>query len=730
MKRTVSLLAAAALIVTVLSIGNLGVSPPAVNVSAADDIPFYLDTSLTFEERAAHLVSLMTLDEKLGVLRPEGQSSSGGQFGSNNAAVSRLGVRGFDYWSEALHGVARQGRATSFPYSLAMAATWDPDLVLAMNEATADEARGKNNRDDGNFQGRGLNYFSPTMNLARDPRWGRTHESYSEDPYLTGIIGQAFVAGFQGDDERYEKVNATIKHYAANNSEWDRHTGSADMDVRTLLEFYTRAFKDVLLNVPRTGSVMSAYNRVNNIPCSASYFLLDELLRQRWGFGGFVVSDCGAIEQVFLEGNHGNRWKPAEEYSAAYLASLPKNIAAYTIAGGSRDGRLTPAGGSALSLLAGTDLCCGDAYPSHLRRALANGLITEGDVDVALTRVFTSRFKTGEFDPKEMVPYRAPEYYESAQLESPAHKQLAEDSSDQAIVLLKNESAAGQSAPILPLDKSKKVVMVGEIANHVFLGDYSGSPSAANLSTPAQGVKTVTGKDPYVVAYDFIGDRSFVCNSRELQIKSASDAVLRTIQPSSATELDSCRSEGGSIGFITPGASLKYAGVNLSGATQLTFFTSGSSSDSHHGPIEFRLGSLNGPVLTTVISATTANWSTYAGRDGAFTAEALALIAQNPTQDVYVLYNPTVRAGVITEAQKTEIRNADYVIACIGNFEGDSHENNDRSSTALPRSQGPLVDFLLTLNPNVVVYIQSVNMVDIESFKDNAPAILWTCYNG
>ncbi|MCL2487791.1 MAG: glycoside hydrolase family 3 C-terminal domain-containing protein [Oscillospiraceae bacterium] len=718
MKRTISLLATVAIVITVLGVGGLFDSPAAVNVAAAGE-PF-LDVTRSFEERAADLVSRMTQTQKYA------------QFGSNNPSLTVAGysIRGYDYWSEALHGVARQGRATSFPYSIAMAATWDPELVLAMNEATANEARGKNNQNNGNFQGRGLNYFSPTINLARDPRWGRTHESYSEDPYLTAIIGQAFVSGFQGDDERYEKVNATIKHYAANNSEWDRHTGSADMDNRTLLEFYTRAFKDVLLNVPRTGSVMTSYNRVNNIPSSANPYLVDELLRRRWGFGGFVVSDCGAIEQVYLAGNHGNLWRPREEYSAAYLATLPKDISAYT----NTNGRLTPTGGSALSLLAGTDLNCGPAYVTNggIRNAFEAGLITQGDIDVALVRVFTSRFRTGEFDPKEMVPYRQPAYYENAQLENAAYKQLAEDSSDQAIVLLKNEPAAGGTAPILPLDKSKKnVVMVGDIANMNILGDYSGSPSAANLSTPMQGVERMIGVKPYLIQSENLSEKQYVCNSGVLRLRTATNSTLRTIQSSASSEHTGCRLETSTnIGYISPGASMVYKNLNLFEATQLTFATSGNAEQCSHGLIEFHLGSLGGPLLTTVTSAATSGWSSYVDRAGVFTEEALEIIAENPTQDVWVIFNPTLSVATLSPEQLDKVKTADYVIACVGTFEGDSHENNDRQSVTMLRGQEPLVEALSALNPNIVVYIQAVNMVKIESFKDKVPAILWTCYNG
>ncbi|MCI5893233.1 MAG: hypothetical protein MRZ66_07520 [Clostridiales bacterium] len=263
----------------------------AESVELAETLP-YQDTSLSFEERAADLVARMTLEEKAA------------QTGAKTApAISRLGVHSYYYWREGLHGVARQGKATSFPTSLAMSNTWDKQLMFEVMDITSTEARGKNNRYD-------LNYWNPTINMARDPRWGRNEETYGEDPYLTSEIGGKAIEGMQGTDEKYQKTIATLKHYAANNCEGERQTGTSVMNESTMREYYSRAFRDITENY-NPGAVMSSYNgttlyrngeilsalngqKIDYIASSANSYLLNDLLRRTYSFSGFVVGDCGA----------------------------------------------------------------------------------------------------------------------------------------------------------------------------------------------------------------------------------------------------------------------------------------------------------------------------------------------------------------------------------------------------------------------------------------------------
>lgn len=278
----------------------------------------------SYEERLSDMISLMTVDEKIRQLTNETDS------------ISRLGVPKYNYWSEALHGILASG-ATSFPQAVAMGATWYPDLVYHVGSAISDEARALNV-----IEGKGLTYWSPTINIARDPRWGRNEESYSEDPYLLSRMGVAFVKGMQGDDPYYLKTVSTPKHFLANNEEARRHTGSSDIDMRSMFEYYLPAFKAAVVE-GKAYSIMGAYNEVNHVPVNSSTFLLTDLLRRDWGFQGYVVTDCGAITDM-VYGHHFFK---------------------------------TGAEAVARTIRAGCDLDCGVEFREYLKQALDKGLIEE-----------------------------------------------------------------------------------------------------------------------------------------------------------------------------------------------------------------------------------------------------------------------------------------------------------------------------------------------------------------
>src|SRR5512133_2931715 len=370
-----------------------------------------------YDARIAELIGQMTLEEKIQQLQHEAP------------AIDRLGLSAYNYWNEALHGVLATA-ATSFPSPVALGATWDPALVKRVATAISDEARGINVRD-----GKGLTYWSPVINMARDPRWGRNEESFGEDPRLMSAMGVAFVQGLQGDDPNYLKTVATPKHFALNNSEYNRHTGSSDIDEQLLREYYLPAF-EATVRQAKAFSVMSAYNRVNGVPASANTMLLEDILRQEWGFSGYVVSDCGAIADIYS----GHEWLS------------------------------TAAEAAAAGLNAGTDLNCGTTYPTALGDAIRQGLTTEAAVDRALTRVLRARFLLGEFDSSSDVPYRD---IGVEVVESQAHQALALEAAREAVVLLTND------AHFLPLDGTSldSIAVIGPLANTVMLGGYSGSPT-------------------------------------------------------------------------------------------------------------------------------------------------------------------------------------------------------------------------------------------------------------
>ncbi|HSY39314.1 MAG TPA: glycoside hydrolase family 3 C-terminal domain-containing protein, partial [Polyangia bacterium] len=389
----------------------------------------YLDPRRPAAERAADLVRRMTVDEKIAQLM------------TSAPEIPRLGVPAYDWWSEALHGVARAGRATVFPQAIALAATFDAPLVQRVATAISDEARAKFNLaqargERGRY--RGLTFFSPNINIFRDPRWGRGQETYGEDPLLTARMGVAFIEGMQGDDPRLLKTVATAKHFAVHSGpEADRHAFDARPSEHDLADTYLPQF-EAAVREAHVGSVMAAYNRVDGAPSTASARLLEETLRKAWGFAGYVVGDCGAVDDIF-----------ARHHAAP-----------------------SPEAAAAMALRAGTDLDCGRAYAA-LGPALARGLVTEAELDRALVRLFTARFRLGLFDPGASTPWSA---LGEAALDSSAHRQLARAAAARAVVLLENRSGA------LPLGRSvKRIAVVGPTADdeEALLANYHGTPSHA-----------------------------------------------------------------------------------------------------------------------------------------------------------------------------------------------------------------------------------------------------------
>ncbi|MGO9482481.1 MAG: glycoside hydrolase family 3 C-terminal domain-containing protein [Candidatus Kryptoniota bacterium] len=410
--------------------------------SGGASTPAYLDTSLTFEERAADLVSRMTLEEKIS------------QMQNSAPAIPRLNIQKYNWWNECLHGVARNGIATVFPQAIGMGATWNTDLIHEEAGAISTEARAKYNDaiskgEHGIYQG--LTFWSPNINIFRDPRWGRGQETYGEDPFLTSQIGVAFVKGLQGDDPKYLKVISTTKHFDVHSGpEPERHRFDANPDLRDLYETYLPAF-EACIRQGGAFSVMGAYNSVYGVPCTASKFLLTDILRDRWGFKGYVVSDCGAIWDIYA----GHKYAPD-------LATA-----------------------SALAVKAGCDLTCGDEY-STLKGAVARGLITEKEIDGAVKLLMLARFKLGMFDPPGAVPYSR---ILPSENNTDAHRRLARRVADESIVLLKNDHGT------LPLKKNlHKVAVVGMYADDIdiLLGNYNGIPS--DPITILQGIKDKLGK--------------------------------------------------------------------------------------------------------------------------------------------------------------------------------------------------------------------------------------------
>ena len=399
--------------------------------------PDYQNPDLPFERRAADLVSRMTLEEKVSQMQDVAPP------------IDRLGIPRYNWWNEALHGVARSGLATSFPQAMGIAGTWDDSLIYRMATVISDEARAKHHeyvRHGSRERYQGLTFWSPNINLFRDPRWGRGQETYGEDPFLTGRLAVQFIRGMEGDDPRYLKTVATVKHFAVHSGpEPARHTFDAVVGERDLRESYLPHFAAGM----REGgaySLMCAYNRVLGSPACGSDLLLHNILRGEWGFSGYVVSDCGAINDIY------ERHKVAPTAAAA----------------------------SALAVKAGTDLECGNVY-ANLVAAVRQGLITEQAIDTAVIRLFLARFRLGLFDPPERVRWAQIPF---SVLDQPAHRALARQVARESIVLLKNAGS------LLPLRKDVgTIAVIGPNADdrRMLLGNYEGSP--ADSITPLRGIR-------------------------------------------------------------------------------------------------------------------------------------------------------------------------------------------------------------------------------------------------
>ena len=408
--------------------------------ATAPGSPVYLDTHHTFEERAADLVARMTLDEKIAQLQ------------NAAPAIPRLDVPAYEWWNEALHGVARAGSATVFPQAIGLAATFDPQLMHEIATAISDEGRAKHGEAERRGQHnryQGLNFWSPNINIFRDPRWGRGQETYGEDPYLTSRMGVAFVTGMQGEDPRYLKVGATAKHYAVHSGpEAARHHFDVHPSEQDLYETYLPAFR-ALVQEGHVSAVMGAYNRVNGESASASPRLLQGILRQDWGFDGYVVSDCDSIDDIFKQ------HKIVESPEAA----------------------------AALGLKSGLDLNCGQTYAA-LAGAVKQRLVTEAQIDVSVRRLMLARMRLGMFDSPAEVKWAQIPYSVN---QSSRNDQLALRAAQSSIVLLKNER-------LLPLSRDiGTLAVIGPTADDVMalLGNYYGT--AASPVTVLQGIRAAVG---------------------------------------------------------------------------------------------------------------------------------------------------------------------------------------------------------------------------------------------
>jgi beta-glucosidase-like glycosyl hydrolase len=742
---------------------GLVIAPGLLTVNAADEtLPAYLDTSLSYKERAADLVSRMSLAEKQSQLKPPAP------------AIPRLGLKSYTYQNEALHGIAKNEGGVSFPSPIATASSWNRDLMLKVGQIVGDEIRAYYNATPG----RGLSYYSPTMNLLRDPRWGRNEEAYSEDPFLTAVMGEMFVQGMQGIGDGvtnpnagaefgtdYIKIAPTLKHYAANNSERNRNSGTYDIDDKTLRDYYTWAFQRIVEKTD-VASVMSSYNRVNEVPASANDYLLTKLLRQTFGFTGFVVNDCGAI----LDQVNNHRWVPK---GADHSVTYPEAVA--------------------YSIKAGNNMDCGGggsidwAYDKFTVAAVDEGLISEDEIDHNLMEILLTRFKTGEFDgPADasgiptMLPYQVSDGYEWVNSasgndpeklpESRYNRDATLEAAVQGAVLLKNNNSA------LPINiNNTNIKVFGPLMDAFDLGDYSGSPKTDRI-TFRDGMTMLAAEKGQADNVSFYQGMTPAANSSTDLLRVRAIGFYPgsgIVNAASGGETYDLSKSGDYLANVRDGSYIKFSGIDIGNMTSEEVRIFSASNNSFKVNAEFRLDSPNGSVLATVsclptggntysgavptnfADITESNWRTVgfsskADQDGEFDLSKFnrgvwdyARSQNEGIHDIYVSFSydrtPAMNQQHIDQASHSGV-SVVYVGTATANATAAyapfrvCNEGSDRPNIKFPAGQDYLVNAVAekthAAGGKVVVVIQSVGVMDISAFVDNVDAIIWTAYNG
>ena len=705
MSRTRTSLASLSLLAFLLLIAP----PSRAQQSSNSDQP-WLNTSLPIDQRVDDLVSKMTLEEKVQQMR------------DHAPAIPRLGVPQYFWWNEGLHGVAFAGTATVFPQVIGMAATFDTHLVHIMGQTISTEARAKYDeamRNNQHEQFFGLTFWAPNINIFRDPRWGRGQETYGEDPFLTSHMAVAFVTGMQGDDPHYPRVVSTPKHYAVHSGpESTRHYANVDVSSHDLEDTYLPAFRAAVTQA-HAQSVMCAYNAIDGAPACANTMLLQDHLRNAWHFDGYVVSDCAAVADVF----NGHHYAPDMAHAAADAVK------------------------------AGTDLECGfgtgQAFPS-LVDAVHQGLITEGEIDTALHRLFRARFELGMFDPLNSYAYGKIPFSE---VNSPAHRALSLQAARESIVLLKNEDH------ILPLKSSiANIAVIGPTAEYVqsLQGNYNGPPP--NPVYPLNGI-----------------EKRF--SSAHIAYAQGSTLVDGYAMPIEHTALHNIEGDGDGLTgqyFSTPDFSGKPVltrtdrNINFNwdkvvpvpGLQRNNFSVRWTGNFTPPAPGDYKLGvhinycyaceNAEGFRLYLDGKLIVASSNHMSGERGAVYETAVHFDNTQPHKIRLDYLHGTGTAGIdltwqapadVLRNQAVEAaKNADVVIACVGlspNLEGEEmpvhlegFSGGDRTSINLPAAQEDLLKALSATGKPLIVVLQSGSALAVDWAQQHANAILEAWYPG
>lgn len=676
------------------------VVPSAVAGEAAS--PVYLNTSLTPEQRAIDLVQRMTLEEKAS------------QMADVSAAIPRLKVPAYSWWNEALHGVVSTG-ITVYPEPIGLAATFNASAINQMATYIGVEGRIKNiqmQRTGKTGYGAGLDYWAPNLNIFRDPRWGRGQETYGEDPFLTGRMGVAFVTGLQGNDPKYYRAIATPKHYAVHSGpESTRHFADVDVNKHDQIDTYLPAFRAAVTE-GKAGSVMCVYNAVNGQPGCASEFLLQDQLRGKWGFQGYVVSDCDAVRDV---SNH-HHYRP------------------------------TPEQGGAISVLRGTDNECVTTpataiYQSYVD-AVQKGYLPETAVNTALTRLFTARIKLGLFDPPEMVPYTK---IDEKDLDSAKHRALARKLANESMVLLKNDG-------VLPLKPGiKKIAVVGPLADQtkVLLGNYSGTPTRS--VSVLEGLKAEFPN----ATITFVPGTQFLRNDGD----PVPDSILTTPDGKPGLKAEYSEAQSGWLSREAPkpvlatrveaninlgdgGLPSKMAGKKTVGVHWTGFLTAPETADYRIGirGDGFARLSLDGKQVASLfrtdgIEARIGRVRLHKGQKIALDLNYGSQTGKPHAQLMWAKVNDTPSPEAVAAA-----KDADVVIAVVGitsALEGEEMPVNepgfnggDRTSIDLPEPEQALVEAVVETGKPVAVVLMNGSALAVNWVNDHANAVLEAWYSG
>ena len=669
---------------------NAQTSKSATNNQPPTTFPFN-DPKLPVDERVNDLVSRMTLEEKVS------------QMQNAASATERLGIPEFEWWNEALHGVARSGVATVFPQAIGLAATFDENLIQQVADVISTEARAKHHEyvrrgERGRYKG--LTFWSPNINIFRDPRWGRGQETWGEDPFLTGVLGSAFVRGLQGNDPKYLKVVSTVKHYAVHSGpEPERHSFDAIASRRDMLETYLPAFRKTIIEAHAAG-LMCAYNRTNGEPACSNKELAD-ILFNKWQFKGHVVSDCAAIEDIWK----GHKFVKTEGEA------------------------------SAIAVKHGTDLTCGREYRS-LVQAVKDGLITEAEIDTAVKHLMKIRFRLGMFDPPEIVKYARISFSEN---DTDAHRALSLKAARESMVLLKND------VNVLPLKKElKNIAVIGPNADdkEVLLGNYNGEPSVT--TTPLQGIRnklpkaTVTYSEgmyatgatfesissnafPGGLKAEYFNNRDFSGSPALVRTDSQIDFVWNSLPPAKDVNED--------------GFAVRWTG-KLKSAERGKFQVGGRS----NGPIKIWIdGKL---VVEETTSRRTRNalndFEFEAGRTYDFRVEYQE--NSNHYAQAKVVWSPPSAQSLLKNEALENARRADVVVMVMGispSIEGEEmpvqlegFKGGDRTDIALPKPQQQLIKDVHALGKPVVLVLLGGSSLAVNWESENIPAIIHAWYPG